>query len=74
MNFPQYRKLKNHPRYYRIDDERHFTELYFIGSKLIEHQVTATQYPEMLRIKDMLEDDTIYEAVTAAGYEDFAKK
>lgn len=74
MDFPQYRKLQNHPRYYRIDDNRHFSEMYFIGSKLVEHHITATQYPEMLRIKDMLEDEALYEVITAADYEDFRKK
>ncbi len=55
MNFPQYRELVGFNRFYKIVDERNFTEIYFIGSKKMEHTIEAKQYPEMLRIKDMLE-------------------
>lgn len=57
MNFPQYRKLSGIRRYYKITGERHFTERYFLGEKLIENSITATQFPEMLRIQDMLKQE-----------------
>jgi hypothetical protein len=52
--FPQYRKLSNLRSYYRIDDERHFTEIQLIGSKAFLLNFQATQYPEILKIKEML--------------------
>lgn len=55
MDFPQYRKLLNEKSFYRITDGIHFDELQRIGSKVVLHQLHAEQYPEMLRIKDMLE-------------------
>ncbi|MFT5859400.1 MAG: hypothetical protein ACI865_001501 [Flavobacteriaceae bacterium] len=54
-HFPQYRKLVNEKSFYRIVDGRHFDELQLIGSKAVLHELYAEQYPEMLRIKDMLE-------------------
>jgi len=54
MKFPQYRKIEGFQRFYRITDDMHFTEVYSLNGKLVTHNVTAEQYPEMLRIKDML--------------------
>lgn len=52
--FPQYRKLSNEKAFYKIVDERNFEEIQLIGSKKIFHKTKAEQYPEMLRIQDML--------------------
>lgn len=54
MNFPQYRKLMNDKSFYRIESERSFYEIQLIGSKCFLHQTEAKQYPEIIRIKDML--------------------
>jgi hypothetical protein len=54
MNFPQYRKLMNDRSFYRIDSERSFYEIQLIGSKCFLHQTEAKQYPEIIRIQDML--------------------
>jgi len=54
MDFPQYRRYSNNLSWFKILDERHFIELQFIGDKVLRHAVTATQYPEILRIQDML--------------------
>ena len=55
MDFPQYRKLMNDKSFYCILDGRTFEEIQIIGSKAVLYNFKAVQYPEMLRIKDMLE-------------------
>lgn len=54
-HFPQYRMLSNGKTFYKITDDRHFEEIQLMGSKKIKHAITAEQYPEMLRIQDMLD-------------------
>ena len=54
IEFPQYRKLTNNRSYYRIEDETHFMEIQLIGSRLISFNIHASQYPEIIKIKDML--------------------
>jgi len=53
--FPQYRKLNNGKAYYKIVSENEFEELQIMGSKIIYHKFKVEQYPDLLRIKDMLE-------------------
>lgn len=53
--FPQYRKLVNDKSFYRIEDERHFTEKQRIGKQVFTLVVEAKQYPEIIRIQDMLQ-------------------
>lgn len=53
-DFPQYRKLSNDKVYYRIIDDRNFDEIQIIGIKAQLRHVFAEQYPEILRIQDML--------------------
>ena len=52
--FPQYRKLSNEKAFYKIIDDRNFEEIQLIGAKKILHKTKAEQYPEILRIQDML--------------------
>jgi len=52
--FPQYRKLKNDKSFYRIEDESHFTEIQLIENKAFDLKINAVQFPEKLKIKDML--------------------
>ena len=54
-DFPQYRKLSNNKVYYRIDSADEFTELTLMGNRKLLHTVKASQYPEKLRIMDMLQ-------------------
>ncbi|MFM7682677.1 MAG: hypothetical protein ACKO7P_08015 [Bacteroidota bacterium] len=58
--FPQYRKLINNKSYYRIEDENHFTEIQLIGKKAFELKIQAVQFPEKLKIKDMLNCEEPY--------------
>ncbi|MDP4637989.1 MAG: hypothetical protein NWR96_02835 [Crocinitomicaceae bacterium] len=55
FEFPQYRKLVNDKSFYRIEDERHFTEKQLIGKQVFTLVVEAKQYPEIMRIQDMLQ-------------------
>gem|GEM_PF-605264 len=54
-DFPQYRMLSNARTFYRITDARSFEEVQKMGSRLVRHLIKAEQYPEMLRIQDMLD-------------------
>lgn len=54
MDFPQYRRYTTGSSYFKIVDERNFIEVQFIGDKTVVYKITAHQYPEMLRIQDML--------------------
>lgn len=54
MEFPQYRRLSNKKSFYRIDSMERFVEVQIVGSKYFAHDIEAKQYPEMLRIREML--------------------
>jgi hypothetical protein len=56
MKFPQYRKLSNEKSFYRIDDDRTFFEIQVIGKTSFLLKIEANQYPEILRIQDMLNE------------------
>lgn len=53
-DFPQFRMISGRKVYYKILSDRQFIELSWIGEKLFRYTITAVQYPEMLRIMDML--------------------
>jgi hypothetical protein len=55
LDFPQYRKLTNEKSHYEIRDDRHFTEKQIIGKQVFTIEIEAKQYPEILRIQDMLD-------------------
>lgn len=57
-DFPQYRKLSNGKVFYRIRDARNFDEIQVIGTVARLHSIAATQYPEILKIQDMLDPET----------------
>ncbi|MCR9172791.1 MAG: hypothetical protein NXI10_09880 [bacterium] len=54
-DFPQYRKLSNEKVFYRIRDDRNFDEIQLVGSRAMFFSMEAKQYPEILKIKDLLE-------------------
>jgi len=54
-DFPQYRKLSNEKVFYRIRDDRNFDEIQLFGSRASFFSMEAKQYPEILKIKDLLE-------------------
>jgi hypothetical protein len=70
--FPQYRKLNNGKAYYKIVSENEFEELQIMGSKVFYHKFKVEQYPDLLRIKDMIDlyeglfelvDEEVYQKV-----------
>jgi hypothetical protein len=61
--FPQFRKLSNNKVFYRIDSLTEFTEITIMGKQKIVHSVKATQFPEKLRILDMLQCTDPFEAI-----------
>lgn len=54
-DFPIYRKLSNNKSFYKILDDKTFDEIQLVGSKKNYYKHVATQYPELLRIKDMID-------------------
>jgi hypothetical protein len=54
LDFPQYRKLANEKSHYEIRNDRHFIEKQLIGKQVFTIEIEAKQYPEILRIQDML--------------------
>lgn len=62
--FPQFRKLSNEKHFYKILSEREFEEIRFIGTTKKHHVFEAHQYPEMLRIKDMLEQTDLFPVIS----------
>ncbi|MFM7684164.1 MAG: hypothetical protein ACKO7P_15690 [Bacteroidota bacterium] len=71
MTFPVYRKLSNEKSYYKIVSADSFIELQKIGDKIRRHIVIAQQFPEKLRIQDMISladgflscDETEFESI-----------
>ena len=64
-SFPQYRKLVNGRAYYKIVDDHHFEEIQLIGSRKQVFVIHAMQYPEMLKIQDLLTCvNDIYQVIT----------
>lgn len=71
MEFPQYRKYANIETYFKIISEKEFEELAVMGKKYIDHWVRAEQYPEMLRIQDMLNNEGgLWEVLTEETFVD----
>lgn len=69
MEFPIYRKLDNGLSFYKIKSLKVFQEKQIIGSKCFLHTIEAHQYPEMLRIQDMIDLQAPYVSCTAEDYE-----
>jgi len=69
MDFPQYRKYKNIETYFKIISEKEFEEISSLGNKYVKHSIVAKQYPEMLRITEMLHcEEGIWEIIEANEY------
>ena len=60
-DFPQYRKLSNGRAFYKIMNAKRFVEVQLMGKKCFTHEIIAHQYPEMLRIMDMLKAEEPFE-------------
>jgi hypothetical protein len=71
MDFPQYRKLSNNKAFYEIVNERTFNEIQIVGSKAFYYIHDADQYPEMLKIKEML--DLSESSIESSSKEEFQR-
>lgn len=54
IDFPQYRMLSNQKTFYKITSLNHFEEIQLMGTKVIYHAIEAIQYPEQLKIRDLI--------------------
>jgi hypothetical protein len=54
QNFPFYRKLNNSKSFYKINSNSHFEEIILFGSRKTHFTFEAKQYPEKLKIMDMI--------------------
>ena len=63
MIFPIFRSLENHLVFYRISSESEFTELKITGNYYSINSYFASQYPEKLKIREMIlnEDKSLIE-------------
>lgn len=67
--FPIYRKYTNSKTFFKIISALEFEEIQFIGSQMHTHRITATQFPEKLRIQDMIEcKDGIWKQISEDDY------
>jgi hypothetical protein len=69
IEYPQYRKLCNDKSFYCIEDESHFTEIQIIGQKFFELKIHAIQFPEKLKIKDLLNCEDPYLKIERMEFE-----
>lgn len=67
--FPQYRKLINNRSFYCIEDENHFLEIQIIGNKGFVLKIQAKQFPEKLKIKDMLNCEEPYKKIEPSEFD-----
>ena len=67
--FPVYRKLSNSKAFYKINSPEEFEEIQLLGSKRFHYVHQARQYPEKLKIRDMIsQEDTSYLESTSAEW------
>ena len=57
MEFPLYRISKNGKNLYRVESMHTFTELQYIGEKILRFTIEAKTYPEMVRIRELIAMD-----------------
>ncbi|MFZ1693401.1 MAG: hypothetical protein WAT74_09410 [Flavobacteriales bacterium] len=68
--FPAYRRMVGGAHYYRINGPADFVELQRVGSRVLRHAVTRAQYPEQLRIAEMIAcTDGRFEPIAAEEWE-----
>ena len=69
MEFPQFRKLENGRSLYKITSPNQFTELQQIGSKWFSYAFEVQQFPDLLRVQDMLEANQSFLAIHESEYQ-----
>ena len=57
--------------FYKIEDDQRFIEIQIIGNRRTVHEITASAYPEKLRVQQMIQmADGLYEEIDAIRWED----
>lgn len=74
LHFPQFRKMAGREVWYRIHSLTAFDELLLTGKRLVKYTITAEQYPEKLRILDMLSCQEPFTEITAIDYIEIEKQ
>lgn len=69
MVFPQFRKLENGRSLYKITSAKQFTELQQVGSKWFSYAFEVQQYPDLLRIQEMLQGNAAFVVIDEAEYQ-----
>jgi hypothetical protein len=69
MVFPQFRKLENGRSLYKITAPNQFTELQQIGSKWFSYSFEVQQFPDLLRIQDMLQGNASFSVINEPEYQ-----
>ena len=54
IQFPVYRKYKNNTSFFKVISRTNFEEIQLIGIKAKLNSITATQFPEMNHIFDLV--------------------
>jgi hypothetical protein len=67
--FPIYRKLQKREVYYCITSALQFVELSRLGQSYSEVEINAVQYPEKVRIHEMIEGQPPFETITETEFE-----
>jgi hypothetical protein len=65
MEFPQFRKLDNGRSLYKITAPDQFIELQQIGSKWMVYTFELQQFPDLLRLQDMLSCQVPFQVLDA---------
>lgn len=74
MQYPIYRKYFNETSYFKIQSKTVFEEIQLIGTKKSIITTEAKQYPEMIRIMDMIEKkDGLWVACSESEYENLKR-
>ena len=69
MEFPQFRKLKNGKSYYCIYSENRFIELQQVGSKWFKYEFNVTQFPDKLRLQELLQRQDPFLEISATDFQ-----
>jgi hypothetical protein len=65
MEFPQFRQLENGRSLYKITAPDQFIELQQIGSKWMVYTFELQQFPDLLRLQDMLSCQVPFQVLDA---------
>lgn len=74
MEFPQYRKLSNGRSFYQITAPNAFAEVQLVGSKWFKYEFEVRQFPDLLRIQDMLLNQASFLPCTPEEFHNICKQ